>query len=209
MEVKRIMAKEAYPLILDVHYARRLAPISYAYGVFEDGVLLGVVTYGQPASRALCVGVCGPDNAHSIIELNRLVLQENRPNLASLLVGRSLRLLGKIRPFCVVSYADTAQANPVTGAKHIGTVYQATNWLYTGQTKTRREFDTGAKHSRHYIQGETGHRQRSSKHRYVTFVGKSGLRDELRYHVYPSYPKPDTNPMWVKTLKSSVKQSTL
>ena len=56
------------------------------------------------------------------------------------LVGRSLRLLPK--PSVVVSYADTAQG-------HVGYVYQAANFIYTGLSAKRTDWKkTGAASSR-------------------------------------------------------------
>jgi hypothetical protein len=121
--VEPIPARETYRYLLDVHYARRIPSISHAYGLFAGGELVGVVTYGRPSSPPLRVGVAGEDRAEDVWELNRLCLRDNLPNQASMLVGRSLRLLpGK--PI-VVSYADPSKG-------HVGLVYQATNFVYTG-----------------------------------------------------------------------------
>jgi len=130
MIVLPIKTEEAVPWILRKHYAKRLPSISYAFGLYEDGVLIGIVTYGMPASNQLCEGVCGIENKQKVIELNRLCLQDNSKNQASFLVANSIKLLPK--PTIIVSYADTAQG-------HIGYVYQATNFLFTGTTKERTD----------------------------------------------------------------------
>jgi hypothetical protein len=74
----------------------------------------------------------------------------------------------------LVSYADT---KPTEGAAdgHVGTMYQATNWLYTG---TSKPFTDKA-------HGQTV--ERSTKHRYVFFLNAS---DEklLAWKTLP-YPK--------------------
>ncbi len=169
--------------ILKIHYAGRMPSISYAFGLFKDGVVVGVVTYGKPASPFLCMGVCGEELKDLVYELNRLVLKHNDRNEGSMLVGRSLKMLPG--PMVVVSYADT-------GMGHVGYVYQATNWLYTGATKERTDMFSESGHSRHNG-GNPGKRQhRTSKHRYVTFVGNKRERremiDKLNYPVKP-YPK--------------------
>ena len=64
-----------------------------------------------------------------ILELNRLCLKDNIKNLASFLVGKALRLLP--RPLVVISYADS-------GWNHNGYIYQATNWIYKGMSKGKR-----------------------------------------------------------------------
>lgn len=83
MEVKQISYQETKPFILKLHYARRMPCIQYAFGLFSDFNLIGVVTYGQPASPTLCKGVAGEENRKNILELNRLVIlpEYNREKL--------------------------------------------------------------------------------------------------------------------------------
>ena len=167
------------PLILKRHYAHRMPSITYAFGLFNNGALAGVCTFGSPANRNLCVGICGPEYKSYVIELNRLVLEDNIPNEASRLIGASLKLLPG--NWIVVSYADTAQG-------HKGVIYQATNWKFTGTTKERQEFNPQGKHSRHYSASDP-HRIRSAKHRYVTFVGnKRWKRKAYEALNYPESP---------------------
>ena len=187
--VKRIEYKDTKDLILNVHYAKRMPSISYAYGLFCDDIMIGICTYGSPASPWLCKGVCGEEHKSNVLELNRLVLVHNRPNEASLLVARSIALLPK--PKVIVSYADAAQG-------HIGYVYQATNWLYTGATKARTDIASlNGKHPRHHAGDRTKRVFRSAKHRYVFMHGnkkeRKGLNKALRYGT-ESYPKKQIDP---------------
>jgi hypothetical protein len=137
--VRSIPAKDAKPFILVRHYAKRMCPISYAFGAYRGQDLIGVVTYGTPASAPLRGGVCGAEWADKVIELNRLCC-ENSKNVASCLVGRSLRMLPK--PSVVVSYADTEQG-------HVGYIYQATNFLYTGLSAKRTDWKIKGKEHLH------------------------------------------------------------
>ena len=183
MEVKPIKSFETKPWLLNRHYAKRLPSISYAFGLFDEGVLVGVCTYGSPPSPSLCVGVCGEQHRDKVIELNRLVVDSPKPNSASILVSRSLKMLPK--PSIVVSYADTAQG-------HVGYIYQSTNFLYTGATAERTDMGgEEGKHSRH-AKDPSIRVFRSSKHRYIIFTGtkkqKKVLRNELNYEV-EDYPK--------------------
>lgn len=57
--VRRITYEETKPFLLNIHYARRMPCITDAFGLFLDGELIGVVTYGVPASHHLCIGVGG------------------------------------------------------------------------------------------------------------------------------------------------------
>jgi len=196
--VAPIQAQDADYLIVNVHYAKRRPSITYAFGLFNAGELVGVVTYGTPASSTLLRGICGDDWAQHVLELNRLVLVDNQPHEASRLVGASLKLLPK--PSIIVSYADTKQ-------KHEGIVYQATNFIYTGlSSKFRDPVVRGLEHQHHatYAHGLTNKQliekygednvyfiERSRKHRYIIFVGSKTQRKQmlkdLRYEIQP-YP---------------------
>lgn len=108
LRVERISYDECKHFILDIHYARRMPCIQYAFGLFDGSYPypVGCVTYGQPASPPLCKGLAGEENRKHVLELNRLVLypEYNGQNCASYLVSHSLRRLpgGTF----VVSYAD-------------------------------------------------------------------------------------------------------
>ncbi len=170
------------------HYAKRVPSISFAYGwVSEEGELQAILAIGKPASNALCEGVCGKDNKQYVYELQRICAKDNLEVALSTFVGAVLRVLPNL---ILVSYADSAMG-------HFGTIYQATNWLYTGATRARTDIATG-KHSRHYEKAESYPNRvpRSSKHRYVIFTGdkrfKKALRKELNYSIAP-YPKGEGN----------------
>ena len=195
-KVKLIPYKDTKDLILNVHYAKRMPSISYAYGLFLNGEMVGCVTYGSPASPRVCDGLCGKEYAKNVLELNRLVLRSNKKNEASFLVGRSLRLLPK--PKIIISYADTAQ-------KHVGIVYQATNFIYVGLSAKRsdRIFIDGTtqKHGRHVISTDVQDINertiivpRPRKHRYVAFLGsrseKKSAFNSLKYKTQ-DYPRKD------------------
>ena len=190
-------------LILNVHYARRRPSISHAFSLYVDGVLEGCVCYGTPSSAPLRKGIAGVEWQGMVLELNRLVLLNNRKNDASYLVSHSLRLIPS--PRIVVSFADTSQ-------DHSGIVYQAANFFYCGLSAKRTDWKVkGLEH----LHGQTiadqfrGHKNRSAmmrekygddfylaprprKHRYIYLVGSKKQRkqmfNDLRYTIEP-YPK--------------------
>ena len=201
MQVIQIQPKETYQWLLEKHYAKRIPQIMHAFGLYVDGVLKGVVTYGIPASPALCMGICGKEYSDKVLELNRLCLMENNKNESSFLVSHSIQLLPK--PTIVVSYADTSQG-------HVGYVYQATNFLYTGLSANRVDWTIKGmehKHSKTISDGMTlesikekygddfYYTERSRKHRYIFFHGrksdKKTMRKLLKYNIEP-YPKGDS-----------------
>ena len=203
MIVKSVTRQDYLPFLLDIHYAKRVPSVSWAFGLFIEGELEGVVTYGTPSSAPLRRGVCGDELKNTVIELNRLVLRSNHPNHASALVGRSLRLLEGNK--VVVSFADMEQG-------HVGYVYQATNFLYCGLSAKRTDWKIRGQEHLHgqtvadEFRGKENRAQamrdkygdafylapRSRKHRYVTFIGTRKFKKEamqsLRYQIQP-YPK--------------------
>ena len=58
--ITQIRYEETKPFILDIHYAKRMPSITYAYGLFDyKNKLIGCVTYGSPASPSVCDGIAG------------------------------------------------------------------------------------------------------------------------------------------------------
>ena len=197
IQVKKIQSSETDEWLLKKHYAKRKCQRMFCFGVFIDGLLEGVVTYGMPPSPQVGRGFLGEDYRTKVIELNRLCVNERVPkNTASILVGRSLR---HMKNWAVVSYADGAMG-------HVGYIYQATNFLYCGAAKS---------HDKEYwIDGQWVHakvltnrgisapsiyakekniptKSPQPKHRYIYF-GDKKLRKHLKYDVQP-YPKGDTS----------------
>lgn len=188
-------------MVMDHHYSQRKVGSKCSVGLFENSELVGCCVYSVPASYTLCKGVCGDELKDNVLELSRLVITTQKKNAASFLIGNSLKMLGNA---IVVSYADTSYAG------HVGYVYQATNWMYTGRGSaepawhhpitgdiisfTRRHIDKKAE--------KIGLSWRDlikvpqlGKHRYVTFTGtkkfKLHCRSKLKYKILP-YPKGDT-----------------
>lgn len=166
-------------------------------GVFRGPRLWGVVILGA-----------GPSNAHRLVRdatmtdctaLTRLWLCDDLPhNSESYVLGVVIRYLKKYTTLkFVVTYAD-----PSVG--HIGTIYQATNWLYTGLSQATAMLDLGdgkPRHSRSVGHAMGTHSKahleshgldvrrvpQSPKHRYVYFLDRA-WSSRLRVPVLP-YPK--------------------
>ena len=192
----------ATAIIVEKHYLHRKAPCSHAFGLFDnDDHILGVVMYGVSPSSTLLKGVCGPEEWRNVYELTRLWVDDSVPkNGESFLIGNSINKLDRE---IIVSYADSSQ-------EHIGYVYQATNFIYTGlSSKFKDPKVKGLENQHHatYANGLTNKEviekfgadnvyfvERPRKHRYVYFNAKGGrkkyLLSILRYKQLP-YPKPD------------------
>jgi len=186
--VQSIEYYECKEWLLYKHYAKRIPNIMYCFGLFnENKILVGVCTFGKPASQYLCNGICGLENSKYVIELNRLITNNDlKKNSLSFFVSKCIKML----PNCIiVSYADKGQ-------NHNGYIYQATNFIYTGCTKERTDINTeDGKHSRHYdkkIDYTKNRKLRTSKNRYVYFNANKKLKkkwlSQLNYKI-ENYPK--------------------
>ena len=199
MKVLPIKSQEAEPWLLYKHYAKRIPMIKYAFGLYEDNLLVGVITFGQTPTPAVQNYMLGREWADKILELNRLCIESKNKNAASYLVSQSLKMLPK--PMAIVSYADGGQG-------HVGYIYQATNFIYTGAvTAHDAEYIVNGKktHARSITsQGITNPKEWAKennieivkpkpKHRYVYFCGnkkqKSEMMSLLTYPIVQEYPK--------------------
>lgn len=195
-----ITKKQADSIITARHYSRRAPVFWEAFGLIENELVVGAVIYGMPSPPISRHAF--EDRDFRLYELTRLVIQTTRPNAASFLVGRSLQMLSE-QPSAVVSYADSEWG-------HAGIVYQATNWLYTGATKSHDHAYLVDGRRTHPMtlrdQGITDPKRWALengietappmlKHRYFFLNGtkrqRSVMMDKLRYPVITGYPKAD------------------
>ena len=179
MRVKVLDKRIAAAVVVERHYLHRKPPISFSFGLFEStGNVVGVVTFGIPASRHMVIGAC-KDDPGSVVELNRLWVEDGQPkNTASWFVSRAL---AELPPRIVLSYADTAVG-------HIGYVYRALNFHYAGWTDMERKtprFDyiVPGRHSRDaFRKGEVRYTEkvrRKTKIKYWITTGSRRQRKKL------------------------------
>ncbi len=168
-----------------------------SFGVCLNGRLLGALTFGAGPSLAyrLVEGAFRDDCA----TLTRLWLSYELPkNSESRVIAISLRSIKKSTHVkFIVSYADPSQG-------HLGTIYQATGWVYTGLSEAMPLYDIGdgkARHSRSLAHAFGSHSVRyfaahgievklmpqARKHRYIYFLNPT-WRTRLTTAVLP-YPK--------------------
>ena len=187
---KRVLTKH--------HYLHSLpGGTQLAFGVFLGSRLTGALTIG-----------CGPSQAYKLVKsatpddcavLTRLWLSDELPsNSESRVIGVVLRALRRNTDLkFLLSYADPSQG-------HVGTIYQATGWLYTGESDAMPLYSLGEdapRHSRSFSHAfgtrSKKHFERlgielktvpqAAKHRYIYFLD-STWRDKLKTPVLP-YPK--------------------
>lgn len=205
--IRKISYDKAMEIIIKNHYLHRPAPCSFAFGLYEingdnKGLfimdkLVGVITYGTPSSAPLRGGICGIEEKGNVIELTRLWVEDSTPkNAESFLIGNTLH---KVNKEIIVSFAEIE-------AGHVGTVYQATNWIYTGLSAKRTNWTIDGvklhgqtiadKYTSEELKELCGDRfkltNRPRKHRYIYLncskTRKKQLLQKLKYGVEP-YPK--------------------
>lgn len=115
------------------HYSGRLPTNKIArYGVWESGSFIGAVVFGDGANA----GMFQPYGLHHTegCELVRVALRDHRSPVTRV-VAVAVRVLVARSPGLrvIVSFADPEQG-------HVGLIYQAGNWIYTGRTMAADEF---------------------------------------------------------------------
>lgn len=110
---------------LKFHYAKTVPVNTLGYNVYNDkDEWCGVILYGTGANNN--IGKQFNLVQGAVFELVRVALN-GKQECTSQAIAMSLKRLKKDCPLCrlVVSYADCDQ-------NHLGTIYQATNWIYVG-----------------------------------------------------------------------------
>lgn len=111
------------------HYSARMPRGKLVcFGAWDTGKrFLGAVIFGHGAIPE--IGEPYGLSQLEVCELVRVALRERQVAKTSAVVAAALRQLRRENPGLrlVVSYADSAEG-------HLGTIYQATNWLYAGSS---------------------------------------------------------------------------
>lgn len=95
------------------------------FGVWEDGKFIGVVIYGR--GNNMNIGKSYNINMFEFAELVRVALTTHKASVSKI-VSITLRIVKKSTKLkLLISYADPLQ-------KHLGTIYQAMNWIYVGES---------------------------------------------------------------------------
>jgi hypothetical protein len=197
--IEPINRYEAKEWVLKKHYAKSMPSLMHIFGLFDrDKVLNGVCGYGMPANfNNNNIG------EYKVLELVRLVINEgHEKNVLSYFVTQTFKFLPK--PIVLISYSDI-------NAHHHGYIYQATNWIYTGdsgnyflfvdragkETHKKTLFDRYGTNAMDVLE-QYGYTKKTilGKHRYFYFLGnkldKKKMKKALleRYSIKP-YPKGD------------------
>ncbi len=207
-EVKQCPLEETREICRNNHYLHRVPSIVAHYGLYRGQKLMGIITFGIPPSPQL-MKICGEEYKKNVLELNRLWCYDESPrNSESYLISQGIKLLKKDKSDIkiLVSFADTRQ-------DHLGYIYQATNWYFTGYSipgggsiiidgkeyhpkNLNNKYNTSDLNKLKEILGTENifYRPRSKKCRYVYFIGDSKKENKLlkslcKYPIQDNYPK--------------------
>jgi len=159
------------------HYAKSVPVNTTGFSVFNNSdEWCGVVLFGRGANNNL------PKmfnlSSGQVIELVRMALNGKHCTTSKVL-SLAIRLISKQIPLCklLVSYADGNEG-------HLGVIYQATNWIYTGDSKLDLLMVNGKKIHRKSIYSKYGYNS-------VDRLNANGIKAEWikgevkRRYVYP------------------------
>ncbi len=198
LELIPVSASVAGDILVKAHYLHSYpGATSLALGVRYFKRMVGAITLGA-----------GPTNVFRLVEgsqlkdsltLTRMWLSDSLPrNSESWVLAKMIKELRRCTSLkFLVSYADPARG-------HLGTIYQASGWLYTGLSSATPLYDLGdgrQRHSRSVAQIMGTHSinylrsaglpatqiKQTPKHRYICFLDPT-WRSRLKVPILP-YPK--------------------
>ena len=219
LSCKLINKDVAKKMIIKYHYTHAWTSCRYAFGLYKKSnhsffdshdELVGVATYGHPIGRLAAQSISDELNPSNVLELTRLFIHDTcGTNAESYFMGQTFKWFkeNKEQVDVLMSYSD-----PKVG--HLGGIYQATNWLYQGDSmrmvdtySIKIEEDGSWLHSRTVFSkwgsnnldvlkkkiGKTFWiRLEPRKHRYIYFLGSKKIKKSLLKtlkHPVLSYPK--------------------
>lgn len=206
------------------HYLHRVPHIKASYGLYRENLLMGIVTFGIPPSPQL-MNICGKEYKKNVLELNRLWCYDESPkNSESFLIANAIKLLKNDHPEIkiLVSFADTREG-------HLGYVYQATNWYFTGYSVSGGGTIVikGEEHHPKSLNNKYGtselsklkqilktedifYRPRSKKCRYVKFISNKRENKKLmslcKFEIKNFYPKKLPNETEYKSIRQKLSE---
>ena len=142
LSIRQIDKPTAKKMVIKYHYSHLWTKCSTALGLFyktgnehsffdeEEEKLIGVIVYGDPIGRYSGGSISELLDRTEVYELVRLYIHDGYgSNIESWFISQSFKWLKKYQPHikALISYAS-----PMEG--HVGTIYQATNWIYQGNS---------------------------------------------------------------------------
>ena len=131
LSIKPITIRESKSWILKRHYAKRYPATKFVFGLFDYDSIIGCCLF-SPVLPNVASSICGEQYHKIVLELSRLVVEKDTPgNTLSWFVSHCIKKLDK--PAIILSYSDMNKG-------HHGYIYQACNFIYTGEGGDFHEF---------------------------------------------------------------------
>ncbi len=135
LQIIRESNLKAKEFMTKYHYTKSCAKSSIALGFYYKDKLCTMIVYGQPSGKYLAASIWEGGNETECMELLRLFSFDWCPkNIESYCISQSIKYLKQNHPEIkvLVSYADDSVG-------HVGYIYQASNWLYIGNSGAEKE----------------------------------------------------------------------
>lgn len=137
LHVEHMGTKEGREFIMEHHYTGTCSTATMCWGCYDGDRLVGVCGFATPISEAVRKFIWKDeykeDMKHHTTELHRLVTLDEAPhNTETWFISRALKGLKEYKPKykAIISHADMTEG-------HKGTIYQASNAMYTGTTAAK------------------------------------------------------------------------
>ena len=142
LSIRQIDKPTAKKMVVKYHYSKLWTKCSVALGIFyqtgnehaffdePEEKMIGVIVYGDPIGRHSGASISEGLDRTEVYELTRLYVHDGYgSNIESWFISQSFKWLKKNQPHikALISYAS-----PMEG--HVGTIYQASNWIYQGNS---------------------------------------------------------------------------
>ncbi len=191
-----IPLKEAKPFILEYEYLGTMSTrIIQCFGLYYHDILSGAIVFSLPPSKGVTESILGKEHKDKVCVLSRgACAYWTHLHSGSKLISYGTRWMSQNTKYkCFIAYGDPT-------ANEIGTLYQACNWIYTGQTESKTEYYLNNKwvsgyefrlqRKRETLPNNILTRPGSKKHRYVLIKGKDKretkqLKKQLRLNSFP------------------------
>lgn len=126
--LKVVPSSIANPFIRKHHYSGKCVNnSSLHFGVFWEGKLEGVMSYGPPLDKSKVIGLVQGTGWNQMLELNRMAFSDVLPrNSESRAISQSMKLIKRNAPHIkwILSFADGTMCGD-------GTIYRASNFILT------------------------------------------------------------------------------
>ena len=236
--IREISKKIGKDMIVKHHYSHKWTMCRYALGIFyemdnqhsffdeKEEKLIGVAVYGYPVGRLATTSISEELKSEEVLELTRLfIFDEYGKNTESISLSKTFKWLQENTDIkALISYSDPEQ-------RHLGIIYQATNWIYQGNSirhmgnfgialeedgkfmHSRTVSATYGSHNVEHLKKKIGHtfwrKEEPEKHRYVYFLcGRKDKKKMMKSLKHPPLPYPkNADDYMVKIEKIEVEET--